>query len=96
MDSWGVDYEPDDAFADVFGVSYEGTLLAALKAGGGGSAALGRHAVAALLNANNPDVSYAYSVNEIMSMVQSAFASGDFEFIKDQFAQENESGCPLD
>ncbi|MBW2504022.1 MAG: hypothetical protein JRE16_05570, partial [Deltaproteobacteria bacterium] len=57
FDSW-TGFEPDDSYEAVFGVSatcQDGlTLLEALKKGGGGECALGRHAVAALLNASNP------------------------------------------
>jgi hypothetical protein len=56
---------------------------------------LARHAVAALLNAANPDVDYLYSQAQVISMVQSAYASGDFEDVKDLFEDQNEAGCPL-
>ena len=94
FDSW-VGYLPTDSFASVFGVSYPGTLLDALKANGGGANALARHSVAALLNASG-DVDYAMSTPaQVISAVQAAFASGDFETQKDQFASWNERGCTL-
>ena len=88
---------PSDDYETVFGVdaSFSKTLLGALEQGGGGEKALGRHAVAAILNAANTDVSYAYTEAEIISLVQQAYASGDFNGIKDQLALENERGCPL-
>jgi len=95
FDSW-VGYSPSDSFDAVFGVSYGGTLLEAADANGGGVNALARHAVAALLNSTNPDVDYLYSTDEVINMVQAAFASGDYEGTKDLFEYQNELGCPLD
>ena len=48
----------------MFGVDVPGdpTLLDALNSGGGGINALMRHAVAALLNASNPDVDSDFTV----------------------------------
>lgn len=94
FDSWNV-YSPNDSFSAVFGVSYGGTLVEAAGAKGGGANALARHAVAALLNSANGDVSYLYSTADVISMVQAAFASGNFEATKDLFAGQNELGCPL-
>jgi hypothetical protein len=71
------------------------TLHDAVTQGGGHEKALGRHAVAALLSASSPDVSYAYSAAEVIALVQSAVASGDYESAKDMLASENEAGCPL-
>jgi hypothetical protein len=71
------------------------TLLQALNANGGGINALARHAVAALLNANNPDVNYEYSVAQIISMVQLAIDSGDYGPTKDMLEMANEEYCPL-
>ena len=97
FDSW-VDYSPGDFFSDTFGVIYDSdpelTLLEAVWLRGGGEAALARHAVAALLNAANPDVSYEYT--DIIAMVLDAYANEDFEGIKNLFEYENELGCPLD
>lgn len=95
FDSW-VGYAPGDEFDVVFGVPYDVTLLQALSAGGGDEIALGRHAVAALLNAASGDVSYAFTEAEIIALVQDAWATGDFETAKDLLEDENELGCPLD
>lgn len=95
LDLW-VGYSPGDSFDAVFGVSYGGTLFEAVNAGGGGADALARHAVAALLNSTSPDVDYLYSTAEVISMVQDAFASGEFNATKDLFAAQNELGCSLD
>ena len=96
FDSW-VGFAPSDDYETVFGVdaSFEKTLLGALKQGGGGEKALGRHAVAALLNSSNSDVSYAFTTAEVIAIVQDAYATGDFEGVKNLLNYENEQGCPL-
>ncbi|MDF1522392.1 MAG: hypothetical protein P1P87_06170 [Trueperaceae bacterium] len=74
------------------------TLLEAVVAAGGGTSALARHAVAALLNAAHPDVNAYYTVEEVVQMVQDALDGVgplDIEDTKDLFAQANELGCPL-
>lgn len=95
FDSW-VDYVPGDMFNDVFGVSYNMSLLEALKSGGGGEKALGRHAVAALLNVANAGVGYKYTAEDIIAMVRYAYETGEFELVKNLFETQNELGCPLD
>ena len=96
FDSW-VGFLPTDSFEAVFGVDVPGnpTLLDALNSGGGGINALMRHAVAALLNASNPDVDSDFTVAEVIALVQEAIATGDFERIKNILAAANEQGCPL-
>lgn len=94
FDSW-TGYAPSDAFATVFGVSRSGTLLDNVWARGGGAGALSRHAVAALLNASSGGVSYPYTTAQVITAVQSAFASGSFEATKNAFEAANEAGCPL-
>jgi hypothetical protein len=98
FDSWAATgYDSDDPFDDTFGVALfpSLTLLDALRQGGGKDRALGRHAVAALLNGSSPDVSYAYSAAEIIAAVQGAMASGDYGTTKDLLDSENNQGCPL-
>jgi hypothetical protein len=96
FDSW-VGFSPDQSFEAVFGVDVPGnpTLLDALNSGGGGINALMRHAVAALLNASNPDVDSDFTVAEVIALVQEAIETGDIERIKDILAAANEQGCPL-
>ena len=53
-----------------------------------------RHAVAAYMNAVS-EVEYAYTEAEVTSMVQAAYASGEFEATKNLFEAANESYCPL-
>jgi hypothetical protein len=94
-DSW-VGYTPDEAFGSVFDDAFPGkTLLQVLKQGGGHLKALGRHTVAALLNAATPDVGYDMSESEVISAFNAAFASGNYEAQKNIFASYNEQGCPL-
>ena len=92
---WPAGLSPDDLFCDVFGVGPCVTLLDALKTGGGGFKALGRHAVAALLNAADDDVNFDLTEAEVIALVQAAYASGDPEDAKDLLESENEQGCPL-
>jgi hypothetical protein len=105
FDSW-VGFAPTDSFEDVFGVDVtlrsggqgtvaDPTLLDALNATGGGVNALARHAVAALLNASNPDVSFDFTAAEVIALVQDAVASGDFETAHQLLAAANEQVCPL-
>jgi hypothetical protein len=91
-------YGPGDDFNAIFGVSAAftpHTLLAAVGLGGGGEQALARHAVAALLNAAHPDVYYRYTVNEVIGGVQNAYATGEFESVKNLLEDANQAGCPL-
>jgi protocatechuate 3,4-dioxygenase beta subunit len=71
------------------------TLLGALGRGGGGKNALGRHAVAALLNAASGGVEYAFSEAQVKAMVENAYDTNNFEPTKDQLAKENEKGADL-
>jgi len=63
---------PNDRFVLVFNLNttFDPTLLDVLKGHGGGTNALGRHAVAALLNASLPNSSYPYAPDEIKSAVK--------------------------
>ncbi len=97
FDSW-VNYTPPGPdYETFFGVnaSFQKDFLGALGQGGGGQKALGRHATAAILNANNPNVSYFYTQADVIALVQSAYASGDFEGVKNMLEYQNELGCPL-
>lgn len=96
-DSW-VGFSPNQDFEAVFGVNASfdpDSLGVAVQLGGGGEFALARHAVAALLNSSNSGVSYTYSTAQVIAMVQQAYATGNFERIKNLFAAQNEMGCPL-
>ncbi len=91
---------PDDLFVDVFGSDVFGdqTLLDILRIRGGGVNALGRHSVAALLNALSPDVSYGLTADEVIDAFNDAVDSGDADVIegtKDVLDGLNNEGCPL-
>lgn len=88
-------YDPNDSFSTVFGVGPDVSLMDALTSDGGGAIALGRHAVAALLNAAHSGVSYDLGEAAVVQIVQDAYGSGDFEGAKNQLAGLNEQGCPL-
>jgi hypothetical protein len=96
FDSW-VKYSPTDDYETVFGVdaSFTKTLLGALEQGGGGEKALGRHAVAALLNATSPDVAYPITEAQVIAIVKSAYETGKFELAKRGLEKLNQLGCPL-
>lgn len=95
FDSWTAPYDPGDQFSSVFDDAFPGkTLLQVLSTGGGGLTALGRHTVGALLNAASPDVDFAFTTGEVISMFNDAFPGGDYEALKNQFAVQNEKGCP--
>lgn len=97
FDSYTAPYAPTTLFVDAFGVdAFPGkTLLAVLSQGGGGLKALGRHAVAALLNAASDGVDYDRSTAEVISSFQSAYDSGSYTFLKNVFESFNQQGCPL-
>lgn len=90
-------YDPTDSYDAVFGVTsgFGGTLVEAAAQGGGGEKALGRHAVAALLNAASSGVSFDLSEQDVIDLVQAAYASGDFDGAKNALVILNEQGCPL-
>ena len=104
-----IGYNPTDSFGSVFdlpsqlerpehNVDPSGlTLEDALRLRGGGVNALMRHAVAALLNAANPDVSYDFTESDVIFRFNSVVNGSDeaIEGQKDQFADFNEQGCPL-
>jgi hypothetical protein len=96
FDSWTAPYTPDTPFSDVFDNAFPGkTLLDVLKQGGGGLIALGRHTVAALLNAASPGVSYDVTEQGVIDEFNAVFPGGDYEDLKDEFEGFNEQGCPL-
>jgi cysteine-rich repeat protein len=95
-DSWTTPYEPTTQFSSVFDDAFPGmTLLQVVKKGGGGLKALGRHTVAALLNAASGDVTYGIDVAGVISQFNDAYASGEYNSVKDGFEVLNELGCPI-
>jgi hypothetical protein len=95
--NWPAPYTPTASFHEAFGVNaFPGrTLRDVVNLSGGGLNALGRHAVAALLNAESGQVDYGLSVADVIAQFQAAYGSGDYEATKDAFAALNEAGCPL-
>jgi hypothetical protein len=92
------EYQTDTLFSEVFDDAFPGmTLLKVMRQGGGGLNALGRHAVAALLNASSHDTNYDFTVDEVIADFNSAFPGSkeDYELAKDIFQYYNEQGCPL-
>jgi len=100
FDSWTV-YTQTDLYDTVFGVSAFPTtltLLGALQQGGGGINALGRHSVAALLNAVSPDVNYPITSAQVIALTQAAINSADATLIqqtKNTLESYNQLGCPI-
>lgn len=96
---WTAPYDPDDQFSDYFEDAFTGSTLVQVADGnGGGLTALGRHTVAALLNAANPEVSYDLTPQEVIDAFNAVYpgSQGDYETLKDQLEGFNEQGCPLD
>ena len=83
LDSWVGYTQTTQSFDAVFGVNAnlsnggdDATLIEALESGGGGQNALARHAVAALLNAANPDVDFEFTTAEVIALdARQAFAN---------------------
>lgn len=72
------------------------TLLQVLDHGGGGKNALGRHAVAAVLNAAHPNVDYDLTEAQVVAMFNDVIENdGDVNALKKTFESLNEQGCPL-
>jgi hypothetical protein len=96
FDSYPAGYAPTDLFDTYFADAFPGmTLVEVAGQGGGGLNALGRHAVAALLNAASGGVAYDLTVQEVIDAFDAAYASGNYEAQKDIFEGLNEQGCPL-
>jgi len=103
FDSWPSDFGPNSLFFGGFENAFPGkTLLQVLSqpASTGGQNALnnlGRHAVAALLNAYSDGVDYPISATDVINQFNAVFPGTDaaYEAQKNIFAGFNELGCPL-
>jgi cysteine-rich repeat protein len=99
--NWPPPYTPSTKFLDVFtqcGGQYPAnqTLVGALSTGGGGFKAMGRHAVAALLNAASPQVESDLEVNEVIDLVNDACTGAQsVSTVHGILAGFNEQDCPL-
>ena len=96
FDSYPMDVGPDTLFSDIFEDAFPGkTLLQVMKTGGGGLKALGRHTVAAYLNAHTIDYNLAPdAVVDAFDAVHPGSKS-DYNGLKGIFEGFNEQGCPL-
>ncbi|MEW7986242.1 MAG: DUF4215 domain-containing protein [Candidatus Thiodiazotropha sp.] len=97
FDAWNM-YSPDMLFGDVFEDAFpDQTLLDVLSQGGGKLYALGRHTVAALLNAASTEVNYGHTPESIIDTFNAIYpgSKDDYEALKDEFEDDNERGCPL-
>jgi len=95
FDSW-VGYAPDQAFSSVFEDAFAGmSLLEVLNQGGGGLNALGRHTVAALLNASSSGVDFDLTTAQVIAAFNAVFPGGNYEGQKNTFERLNQQGCPL-
>lgn len=96
FDSYPAPYSPDTQFSSVFADAFPGKTLADVAAAkGGGLNALGRHTVAALLNAASDDVDYDRAVTSVIESFNYAYTMQEFEYLKNVFETFNEQGCPL-
>ena len=87
--AWAI-YGQGDSFDTVFNVSVfpSGfTLLQALAQGGGGVNALGRQAVAALLNATSPTIDYPLYSWQVIQLVHDAISGGNAKTIQNLESQ---------
>lgn len=95
FDSWeATGFAPGDTLSDAFGCELpEKTLLEALEARGGGENAFMRHAVAALLNAAHPEMTF-FTVEGMKTVACNNWGE---EWAKDWFELQNETlPCLLD
>jgi hypothetical protein len=107
---WTAPYVPNMLFSNAcagavcFENAFPGkTLLTVLSQGGAASPGpnslnnLGRHTVAALLNAANGGVDYPFSALEVINMFNAVYPGNDTAYnnLKSQFSSANEAGCPL-
>ena len=96
LDSWPAPYTEGTLFSAVFENAFPGmTLGDVLAQGGGGLNALGRHTVAALLNAGSGGVNYPLTTAQVIAGFNAVFPGGDYETLHKRWAAFNEAGCPL-
>ena len=98
--NWTAPYTPSTQFSAVFENAYPGqTLLQVLQNNGNttGLDALGRHTVAALLDAASSGVNYDLTVAQVISQFNAVYPGTKSNYIaqKDIFEKFNTQGCPL-
>ncbi len=84
-------FQADNSFETVFGVSpgRAMSLADALQQPGGETGSLLSQSVTALLNAAHPEMDSEYSQQEVIQLVQDAFATGDFQAATMLFEKQN-------
>ncbi len=99
---WPPPYDPGDLFSmtSAGGVFFEDafagkTLLMVLRKGGPGLDALGRHTVAALLNAASPEVNYPLAPVEVVELFNEAYPDGDIAGALETLEAFNAGACPF-
>jgi hypothetical protein len=100
FDSWPDPYTTETSFESIFerDVPDDPTLLQALEDEGEDLGPLMRQTVAALLNAESPEVEYVIDLDEIIRLFQEAFDSDDpalIEATMELFKAANTLDCPL-
>ncbi|MDZ4865542.1 MAG: SdrD B-like domain-containing protein [Gemmatimonadota bacterium] len=100
FNNWTAPYTPSTQFSAVFENAYPGkTLLQVLNNNGNttGLDALGRHTVAALLDAASSGVNYDLTVAQVISQFNAVYPGTKTAYIaqKDIFEAYNQQGCPL-
>lgn len=98
FDSYPAGILPSDLFSKYFEDAFPGkTLVQVLGNGGGGLSALGRHTVAAFLNAHSDGVDYDLTPAQIVDAFNDVYPGTKAEYnqVKNVFEGFNEQGCPL-
>ena len=101
-DSYPMPYECSTRFNSVFEDAFGNATLRRVAAGRAGGSnklrQLGKHTVAALLNAQSPDVSYPLTADEVIMMFNAVYPGPgrDYVALKDFFEMFNDvDNCPL-
>ncbi len=95
-DLWPAPYRPDQLFVTYFVNAFPGkTLYQVLTTPGGGMKAFGRQAVAALLNAASPKVSYDLTVAQVKATFRDGYRSEHYAGDYQRLLKFNTQGCPL-
>jgi len=97
---WPAPFTPDTLFSSVFEDAFPGqSLLQVLNNEGFGLNALGRHAVAALLNAASSDVAYDRTLQHVITMFNGVYTGEKhdpkYRALRKVFKALNTMGCPL-
>jgi hypothetical protein len=95
--AWPAPYTPSTLFSSVFDDAFPGlTLLDVLNLGGAGLDALGRATVAALLNANDPTITFNLTDTQVVTLFNGVFpgSSSDYEALKDTLDEFNNQDRP--